>query len=99
MATAHVAGTIIIFGCATKYAALFRIVCVSLCTIDRTQACLQSHTGRAPASLVANLLGSPSPVHLQTTIIAVQYDGGVVLGADSRTSTGMCAALRRHTLI
>ena len=23
-----------------------------------------------------------------TTIIAVEYDGGVVLGADSRTSTG-----------
>ena len=36
---------------------------------------------------------SPSPVShalrcRQTTIMAVSYDGGVVLGADSRTSTG-----------
>ena len=28
-----------------------------------------------------------------TTIIAVAYDGGVVLGADSRTSTGACPYL------
>jgi hypothetical protein len=28
-----------------------------------------------------------------TTIIAVAYDGGVVLGADSRTSTGACPSL------
>jgi ATP-dependent protease HslVU (ClpYQ) peptidase subunit len=36
-------------------------------------------------------IASPSLFTLQTTIIAVQYDGGVVLGADSRTSTGACA--------
>ena len=29
-----------------------------------------------------------SPPHTGTTIVAVQYDGGVVLGADSRVSTG-----------
>lgn len=27
-------------------------------------------------------------VFFQTTIMAVQYDGGVILGADSRTTTG-----------
>lgn len=30
----------------------------------------------------------------QTTIMAVQFDGGVVLGADSRTSTGSYVANR-----
>lgn len=25
---------------------------------------------------------------MQTTIMAVEYDGGVILGADSRTTTG-----------
>ena len=30
----------------------------------------------------------------QTSIIAVEYDGGVVLGADSRTSTGIYVANR-----
>jgi 20S proteasome subunit beta 1 len=29
-----------------------------------------------------------SPPHTGTTIVAVEYDGGVVLGADSRVSTG-----------
>jgi len=29
-----------------------------------------------------------SPPHTGTTIVAIQYDGGVVLGADSRVSTG-----------
>ena len=29
-----------------------------------------------------------------TSIIAVEFDGGVVLGADSRTSTGSCVANR-----
>jgi ATP-dependent protease HslVU (ClpYQ) peptidase subunit len=28
------------------------------------------------------------PFSLQTTIMAVEYDGGVILGADSRTTTG-----------
>ena len=41
---------------------------------------------------------SPSPPSLslstQTTIMAVAYDGGVVLGADSRTSTGTYVANR-----
>ena len=27
--------------------------------------------------------------HTGTTIVAIQYDGGVVLGADSRVSTGI----------
>ena len=31
---------------------------------------------------------------LQTTIMAVQFEGGVVLGADSRTSTGTYVANR-----
>lgn len=30
----------------------------------------------------------------QTSIIAVEFDGGVVLGADSRTSTGIYVANR-----
>jgi len=42
--------------------------------------------------------GAPSlkkgEVDLGTSIIAVQYDGGVVLGADSRTSTGTYIANR-----
>ena len=29
-----------------------------------------------------------APPHTGTTIVAVQFDGGVVLGADSRVSTG-----------
>ncbi|CAI9099041.1 OLC1v1035801C1 [Oldenlandia corymbosa var. corymbosa] len=35
-----------------------------------------------------------SPVSTGTTIIGVTYNGGVVLGADSRTSTGMYVANR-----
>ncbi|CAD5172026.1 unnamed protein product [Musa acuminata subsp. malaccensis] len=35
-----------------------------------------------------------APHSLGTTIIGVTYDGGVVLGADSRTSTGMYVANR-----
>lgn len=31
---------------------------------------------------------SGAPPHTGTTILAVQFDGGVVLGADSRVSTG-----------
>jgi hypothetical protein len=31
---------------------------------------------------------------LQTTIMAVEYDGGVIMGADSRTSTGSYIANR-----
>ena len=31
---------------------------------------------------------------MQTTIMAVEYDGGVVMGADSRTSTGSYIANR-----
>lgn len=38
--------------------------------------------------------------HTGTTIVAVQYDGGVVVGADSRVSTGAARAYmpleRRH---
>jgi len=33
-------------------------------------------------------LGTEGPPHTGTTIVAVQFDGGVVLGADSRVSTG-----------
>ncbi|GFS44216.1 N-terminal nucleophile aminohydrolases (Ntn hydrolases) superfamily protein [Actinidia rufa] len=35
-----------------------------------------------------------SPHSMGTTIIGVTYNGGVVLGADSRTSTGMYVANR-----
>ena len=35
------------------------------------------------------------PVSMGTTIMAASYDGGVVMGADSRTSTGACAPRRR----
>lgn len=31
---------------------------------------------------------------LQTTIMAITYDGGVIMGADSRTSTGTYVANR-----
>jgi 20S proteasome subunit beta 1 len=34
------------------------------------------------------------PVSLGTSIMAVEYDGGVVLGADSRTTTGSYIANR-----
>lgn len=40
------------------------------------------------------LMGAGAGVDSGTTIIAVQYDGGVVLGADSRTSTGSYVANR-----
>jgi len=30
----------------------------------------------------------PCLLILQTTIMAVEYDGGVIIGADSRTTTG-----------
>ena len=46
---------------------------------------------RAAAQAVA----SPACAYLtQTSIMAVQYDGGVVIGADSRTSTGAYIANR-----
>lgn len=37
---------------------------------------------------------SLAPMPMQTTIMAVEYDGGVVMGADSRTSTGSYVANR-----
>nr|GMC85826.1 proteasome subunit beta type-6 [Ipomoea batatas] len=40
------------------------------------------------------LNGLDSPHSMGTTIIGVTYNGGVVLGADSRTSTGMYVANR-----
>ena len=36
----------------------------------------------------------PPPLPPQTSIIAVQFDGGVVVGADSRTSAGSYVANR-----
>jgi 20S proteasome subunit beta 1 len=36
----------------------------------------------------------PGEVDLGTSIMAVQYNGGVVLGADSRTSNGSYVANR-----
>jgi len=36
----------------------------------------------------------PGGVSTGTSIIAVEFDGGVVLGADSRTSTGASRATR-----
>lgn len=45
--------------------------------------------GRCFMSRTAPLLLSHRTVHpRQTTIMAVEYDGGVVIGADSRTTTG-----------
>ncbi|URE01460.1 hypothetical protein MUK42_19727 [Musa troglodytarum] len=44
--------------------------------------------------LAAMDLDLSAPHSLGTTIIGVTYDGGVVLGADSRTSTGMYVANR-----
>jgi 20S proteasome subunit beta 1 len=32
--------------------------------------------------------GPSAPPHTGTTILAISYDGGVVVGADSRVSTG-----------
>jgi len=40
-----------------------------------------------------------SDVSLGTTIVAVSYDGGVILGADSRTSTGSYVANRAQDKI
>lgn len=37
-------------------------------------------------------VGDLKPVQTGTTIMAVSFDGGVVLGADSRTSTGSYVA-------
>ena len=42
-------------------------------------------------------MGTPDlslPVSMGTTIMAASYDGGVVMGADSRTSTGSCECRR-----
>lgn len=50
--------------------------------------------GRGVVSAGQGLLGSrdsqrsPSLPSPQTTIMAVEFDGGVVIGADSRTTTG-----------
>lgn len=38
--------------------------------------------------------GTDGPVSMGTTIMAVTYKGGVILGADSRTSTGSYVANR-----
>lgn len=48
--------------------------------------------------LVQDFMGVP--VSMGTTIMAASFDGGVVMGADSRTSTGDCACgrLRRAAL-
>lgn len=42
----------------------------------------------------------PPCLNQQTTIMAVEFDGGVVLGADSRTSTGasMCPYVHTHAM-
>ena len=46
-------------------------------------------------TLRARVVNSPpSPTPSQTTIIAVSFAGGVVMGADSRTSTGSYVANR-----
>ena len=45
--------------------------------------------------LPSSLIISSTPLLLpQTTIMAASYDGGVVMGADSRTSTGAYVANR-----
>lgn len=59
---------------------------------------LMPHLQLAPSHLLRSLHSpflnrSCSPIR-QTTIMAVEFDGGVVLGADSRTSTGTYVANR-----
>ena len=43
------------------------------------------------------LMGGAAGVDSGTTIMAVAFDGGVVLGADSRTSTGVLRQGRAST--
>ncbi len=40
-------------------------------------------------NLYKKLSTALSPSHLQTSIMAVEYNGGVIVGADSRTSSGL----------
>jgi len=48
-----------------------------------------------PTKASASPFGSPDGEHMMgTSIMAVTFDGGVVMGADSRTSTGMYVANR-----
>ena len=60
---------------------------VSNARAEAAPACPSFHSPSDRPSL-------PRPTHLQTTIMACQYKGGVVLGADSRTSTGTYVANR-----
>lgn len=52
--------------------------------MDRSGSCAPSAAG-GPSSRQSELPASP---HTGTTIVAVAFDGGVVIGADSRVSTG-----------
>lgn len=48
-----------------------------------------------PTKEAANPYGKPDGEHMMgTTILAVTYEGGVIMGADSRTSTGTYVANR-----
>ncbi len=46
------------------------------------------YIGMSPAAPLKCHDNAVLRLYPQTTIIAVQFEGGVVLGADSRTSTG-----------
>lgn len=47
---------------------------------------VRSHSRSHPPQCVPQCVNEQTI--MQTTIMAVEFDGGVVLGADSRTSTG-----------
>jgi 20S proteasome alpha/beta subunit len=49
---------------------------------------------RAPVLSDSAMGNTDQPVSMGTSIVAVTYAGGVILGADSRTSTGSYVANR-----
>ena len=57
---------------------------------------MSAQTAYMPASHRAHEAAGPTdpPVSMGTSIIAVTFKGGVILGADSRTSTGSYIANR-----
>jgi len=58
-----------------------------LTLMDRSGSCAPSAAG-GPSSSASRQAELPASPHTGTTIVAVAFDGGVVIGADSRVSTG-----------
>ena len=57
--------------------------------MDRSGSCsAPSAAGAGPCSSSSRQAELPASPHTGTTIVAVAFDGGVVIGADSRVSTG-----------